>query len=208
MGFKNTSSLTIIVAAILLAVFYIRPALTTVGELQDKIFVFKDNADKATEVNARLQELQNEIANLRQSDVIALETYLPTDADMLQVMYDVESIAQSSGLTVTEITAVETEETSTAQSTDFTNLDISVEERAMLESLQTVDNADVAVMLTGRYANFKQFLEQITVNQYPLDIIRLQFGADEGTAAGEINVSELNYSLVLRTYAFNYLRNR
>lgn len=209
MGFRNTSSLVVITAALLLVIFYVRPTLTTIGELQDQIFVYKDNADKVTEVNNRLQELRGEIRSLRQSDVVALETYLPTQTDVLQVMYDVENVANTTGMTVTEINSAEDGDRARAQPVDYENLGLSEEEIRVFETMQTVHSDEVQVSVVGTYENFKRFLAAIAVNNYPLEVVSLEFGrgAENDTDSGNAG-SIQSYSLTLRTYAFNYLRNR
>lgn len=197
--------MAIIVAALLLGFFYIHPTFEAMGEIQDEIFVYKDSADKATEVNSRLNQLLGEIDALRQSDVLALETYLPTTVDKLQVMYDVETLAQRSGLAIAEIFTIETEDVGGLQAEDIANLDIDPEEQAALLSLQQVEHTDTQVTVRGSYANFKRFLDSFAANQYPLEIVSLEFSSESEV---EQVVGPQSYTLVLRSYAFNYLRNR
>ena len=207
MGFKNTSAIVSIGAALLLGFFYIQPAITGIGELQDEIAVFKDNADKVTEVNNRLNSLMNEISSLRQSDVVALETYMPSSADVLQVLYDVETIAARSGLTIEAMSSGDQQEGSTVQESDIRNLDISEEERAAMEVLQSTESLDVEVTVTGSYDNLKYFLDRLAVNHYPIEVMSLSFG-ETGSDGGEAASGSQSYTLTLRTYAFNYLSNR
>lgn len=205
MGFKNTSAMAIIVAALLLGFFYIQPTFEAIGEIQDEIFVYKDSADKATEVNSQLNQLLGEIDSLRQSDVLALETYLPTAVGRLQVMYDVETLAQRSGLTIAEIFTLETEDVGGLQAEDIANLDIDPEEQAALLSLQQVEHVDTQVTVRGSYTNLKRFLDSLAANQYPLEVVSLEFSSESEV---EQVVGPQSYTLVLRSYAFNYLRNR
>lgn len=206
MGFKNTSSLAIIVAALLLVFFYIQPTFEAIGGIQDDIFVYKDSADKATEVNDRLNELQNEIDSIRQSDILALETYLPTSVDVVQVMFDIETMAEQSGMSLVEISSIENEEgTRRLQAEDITNLDVDPEEQAAIISLQQVEHTDIEVTVRGAYTNFKQLLDKLAVNKYPLEVVSLEFSSLSGE---EQIVGPRSYSLVVRAYALNYLRNR
>lgn len=197
--FKKSASIITILAAILLIALYIRPTLADVSDLQDEIFVYKDNADKISEINNRLNQLASDMGSLRQSDMLALETYLPDQVDSLQVMYDIESLAKLSNLEVVAIASVTAEESealaeelSFEADTDLASSSIRLNENTTAH--------DFNLTVAGDYNNLKTFLGRLANNHYPLDIVSLEFTRPED--------SQPTYDFIIRTYSFNYSYNR
>lgn len=197
--FNKPASIITILAAVLLIAFYLRPAIGDISELQDEIFVFKDNADKISEVNTRLNQLASDMDSLRQSDMLALETYLPDQVDSLQVMYDIETLAQLSNLNVISLSSVATED----QEALAEELQFEGDTEAASSSVRLNENTnstDFSLTAAGSYTSLKAFLERVTNNYYPLDIVSLEFETPEE--------GPIQYQFTIRTYNFNYSHNR
>ena len=200
MGYKSITQIVLFITAVVLVLTYIQPTFIAIKETQDEIFQYSDASDKATELNAQLARLLGVEQSFRQSDMIALDEYLPTSLDDMEIMADVATMADASGIQVISLTSEEVA---------LPAEDILFEgERIVSDG---TSHLDVVLEVSGTYQGFKNMLRLIEQNKYPLEIVDLAFGDfssdDDATIVTSIDELEGLYTMTLRVYAYSGIGN-
>ncbi len=204
MGFKLIAQLTLIVAAVVILLTFIQPSLLQMKSTQDELFQYSEAVSKASQFNARLRELIGIRDSFAQEDMAALEKFLPTEIDSINIMRDIETVFNNNNVTITSLTADEPVDPVT---------DIAVESPIIIESQQTMNGLayqDFKVTFVGTYWQLRDILFQTEMNNALLEVVELSFGAsnqddadDEGDTPVVIEGQDGIYSFTItyRTYA-------
>jgi hypothetical protein len=193
MGFKLIAQIVLIVTAFTIIFTFVTPSLATIKSNQDELFQYKEAVLKASQFNARLQELKDIRDSFSQDDMAALDTFLPTSIDKVTVMKDIESIFANINTPVTSIIA--SEEVSPTG-------DIVQEGIEAITTAPVISYQDFEVTFTASYEDLKNLLALIEANATLLEVMELSFDVNMRSANEEGALPEGQYSflLILRTY--------
>jgi hypothetical protein len=196
MNYSSIAQFGLLIVAFAIFFTYTQPTIGKIKALQDETFAYTDAITKASEFNAKLNELTNRMNSFRESDVDALEVYLPDSVDALTVMSDIETIARKNNVQIVAMT-------SAADAEDGASGDVQFEDEMI--ALPNVSVHDFNVTASGTYADLKAMLRDVERNKYLLEVVNFQFGAQTDTAAATVSsaaAAEGSYTLVLRAYAY------
>jgi len=199
MGFKSITQIVLFITAIVVIFTYIQPTFVSIKKTEDELAAYTNASNKAGEFNAKLAELRSAATRFSNSDVEALKVYLPAEIDAVQVMADITTMADLSGVSITSMTAGEV--------TDPSNDVLFGGERVASDGTA---QQDFELALSGNYEAFKSLLKLFEQNKYPLEIISLTFGsfvANEKDVVTNADTLEGQYALSLRTYAYTNTSN-
>lgn len=195
MGQKTIIQMALILVAVLIMVTYIKPTFVEIGELQDEVFEYQDAVAKASEFNNRLRELQSIENSFSNSDLEALDVFLPYEINESQVMADIITVSKITDVTVSDVKAGEL--ITPAEEVYFSEADVLIEQSNLLEQ-----NFDFS--LSGSYESIKDFFSALERNAYVLTVEEaamtpLATGSSAGDNAGA--ESEYTFTLSVTAYA-------
>jgi Tfp pilus assembly protein PilO len=176
--FGNSLLTQVIVAGISIGIIftYIQPKLGEIKSRQDEIAQTRDELQRVTEVNTRLEQLYDQLNSIPQSNKAALLTYLPDQVDEVQVLKDLSQITRDTEVMVRNLTY----EGSSNQSGGAGDGPIPVSFNLTVET---------------SYEGLKNLLSYLERNNYPLVVESLTVTPTEG--------GFLDVELALVTYSFN-----
>jgi hypothetical protein len=180
----NSLVTQIIVAGLAIGIIitYIKPSITEIGVLQDKIAKTMEELEKVNAVNQKLASLVSAVGAISPKDKQSLSTYLPETFDEVEVMKDLEAITKDSGAVVSSLT----------YSGEAIIKSTSAEGSEELVDLPMGHNFSLTI--SSSYEQMKYLLLLLERNNYPLDIQNLSISPTEGGL--------LDLSLELRTYSY------
>lgn len=152
--------------AIGIAVTYVQPTFTEIGEVQSSIADYEREIGRVSEVNERLDALVAQADQLTAADQRALLTYLPDSVDIVSIPRDISVMAERAGVLLRsvgydgEVSYFQSSGNGSSQSTD------------------PVAHGFV-VQIEGTYEQIKEFLRLTERNEYPLQIGTLDIGSDQ-----------------------------
>lgn len=199
MGYKLITQIVLLILSVAVIVMYIKPELTAIKAKQDDTFAYKDASAKIGDLNSQLNALVSKSNSFSSSNISALETYLPSAVDSVVVMSDITAMVENSGSKLISLTATDVVQVS--------------DTRALADPSQKVDPvvpADFALTMEGTYDQLKQALRSFEQNNYPLEIVSLDFSEFVPESADTVvapDMLEGSFELVLRTYSYSYTRN-
>lgn len=179
---SNTSRLLMIVVAIAIAIFYIRPTIVAIGVTQDEIQTYQTEITKISEVNAQLAALVAQVNSVSTQNQTALVRYLPDQIDPLAVLKDLQIMLELNQIINP---TVEYEGMSTSAAIDQ---DTPLSE-AIVPHTFTV-SAQMA------YAQLKNYLRTVEQNNYLLEVAELTIEPADG-ALLEVAVTFVVYERLL-----------
>jgi hypothetical protein len=187
MGFKLIAQLTLITAAVVLVFLYIRPTLAEIKE-------------KQTEFNDLLRELILTRDSFSQSDLRALEKFVPTEIDQLRIMSEISGVFSSNNVAITKMTA---------HDLVSPQLNVELEGDIIMDAngSRELSYQDFEVHFKGTYEQLRTVLALNEASDSLLEVVELSFGGESqatvdenGEAIAEVGESEHNFKMVLRTY--------
>lgn len=184
------------VLSVAIIIAYIQPALSKIAVTQQEVATYDEIIEKAAELNAALNSLVQTEATFRNSDVNALEIFLPAVLDELQVMADIANIATLSGVNLSSLAAPGTEGNATRG-------EVVVDGQVVIDTVRT-NTHDFQVEVSGQYENFKNFLVNLNQNKYVLDVSLLEFGGSETSDSESGALAAGTYSLTLQAHTYSY----
>lgn len=185
----------LVIVSLTIIFTYIRPTLAEIQVKQDEIAVYEDAVTKASEYNLLLNEKLSEEASISPADRNALEAFLPTELDLVQVIADVNTIATNQGLRVLSIGSNAEQEA--AANVSFTD-------PGMMAALNlSLSTAELSVKVRGSYSSLKSFLAALESNQYLLELASLSVES-ESVIETLGSQPQRDYSLTLRIYAMPF----
>jgi len=162
----------LIIVAIILIVSFIQPTLTEVGDTQDSLFEVNDAISKVEFFNTEMRDRLATIDAIPLADMDALDTFLPTDVDVLGVMSDIDDIAELASINVRELSSGSAGGSGSSGGAG--------------EGTKSAETFNVT--LVGSYTAFKNFLVLTEYNHYPLSVRSIEIGAVQSAADSETEV--------------------
>lgn len=194
MAFKLVAQIVLITAALVIIFTYVQPSFAVIKKTQDELFQYKEAISKASQFNARLQELISIRDSFPPDSIRALESFVPSNIDKVAVMRDIETIFANNGITLTTLGAKD----GVAPETD-----VVLEGETVAPSLN-VPYQDFEVSFTASYEDMKRVLQSIESNDALLEVMELSFSAvppetnEDGVV---IRASDAyNFTLILRSF--------
>lgn len=180
----NSLITQIVVAGLAIGIIitYIKPSITEVGILQDKIAKTTEELDKVNAVKSKLAALVSDAGAISPKDKQLLSIYMPETIDEVEVMKDLEAIANDSGVKVNSLSY---------------NGEVAVTADITEEGAQPVElpmGHTFSLDISSSYEQMKYLLLLLEKNNYPLDIQELSISPTEGGL--------LDLSLDVRTYSY------
>ncbi|MAZ56478.1 hypothetical protein CL653_01685 [bacterium] len=202
MSRKFTIQLVLIVLVIVAFVSYIKPKFDELRDLENDIVSYKAAVADATQFTSLLAELTNRADSVSAGELQALEKFLPSETDVVEVEQDIEAMAILSGLLPISIAVSDAEE---SQREVFDDEEGEIPSDMLLE--RSLEAKRFNMTLVGEYDDLKSFLENLEVNAYPLKIVSLEAVSGELEQGGVVVNSGLIYNLVLEAKSFNPIQN-
>ena len=154
-------------AAIGLFFGYINPTYSRdINTLRAEIRSYDDALTAADVFTEKEKEIVKQRANIPPAGLARVEAFLPDGVDNVQLILDLNALAERSGLTLSDfdITEGEAEDGGGA---------------LMLETDGPVESLELSVAATGNYASFKTFLKGAEWSLRPLDLVELDIEDSE-----------------------------
>ena len=170
------SQIALIILSLGIIFTYIKPALGEIGTLQDNIAVYQTERQKVTDVNQKLERVASAVNSISPDDQKRLLTYMPDQVDSVAVPRDLNSIAQTAGVILSQIKYEGPQEGAAASGfVDPSQLPVSsgfsnFEPEAHIFTFQ----------FEASYDQIKTVLGLIEKNAYPLEVREMSIEKTEG----------------------------
>ena len=215
MGHRLITQLILIGTALAIVFVYVQPTFSTVRQTQTELQQYATTIAKATQYNQTLAALIQKDKSFSQSDLAAVNAFLPTSIDDLSVMADISTIATNAGVSVSKLTTGSSQNQNQGQS-DATNNNqqsgMGSGRTVSTSTTPTLTHHDYTVTISGSYDAFKQFLLALAQNKYQIDVTSLTFGGSSSDQSGQSTAantqsssgsSPTDYSMTLRVYGLS-----
>lgn len=174
---KNSISIFLILASVLIFFGYIKPGIAAVGVISKELKVYQDTLKQADELEQQIKKLRSNIDALNPEDMEKLAKLIPGKVDTINLIIDINNIAANFGLAISNISLGANKE-------DGSNT--SARNDTLYESV------DFSFKVNATYPNFISFIEALERSLRLVDITSITFSpAETGT---------YNFSVNLRTY--------
>ena len=200
MGYKLIAQVVLIVTSLVIIFTFINPSFETIRATQNETYQYQEAVGKATELNARLQELVMTKESFDPADLDKLERLVPTKIDKLQVMKDIESIFENRSIKINSLSA--NDEISPA-------LGVTVEGQPVVEGV-SVTYQDFEITFTGTYEQLKEVLTLMEANATLLEIMELNFevaASSDETVEGSLPQDTFEFMMLVRAFGLNSSAN-
>lgn len=154
---------------------YVDGQLAVYKEKRAELSQYENALDKATKLDYRKNELQEDLTLINEADRTRLEKMLPSTVDSVRLIIELEGIAARYGLSLKNVSVK------------------NVETKDTLGSSSPFGTITASFDVTSGYNTFLNFLRDIERNQRIADVETLSVKTDEKT-------NLYNYSVTLKTY--------
>lgn len=148
-------------------------------------------------LKGRAQELEATYQTIGNDNIERLDVFLPDSVDDLQLIVDVNTIAEKSGMQVKDVkVSTDADKNSRASATRV------VATSSPLTAKPTVSTMNLSFAVTGTYSQLRAFLTDLTRSLRVLDISRLSFTTQTPSATSSTSVvgGQYQYQVELSTY--------
>lgn len=200
MGYKLIAQVVLIVTSLVIIFTFINPSFETIRATQNETYQYQEAVGKASELNARLQELVMAKESFDPADLDKLERLVPTKIDKLQVMKDIESIFENRNMKIDSLSA--SDEISPA-------MGVTVEGQPVVEGI-SVTYQDFEITFTGTYEQLKEVLTLMEANATLLEIMELNFevaASSDATVEGSLPQNTFEFMMLVRAFGLNSSAN-
>lgn len=154
---------------------YMSPTLDGVKKNQDTIAVYQTERAKVADVNLKLDQISMRLNSIGADDQRRILTYMPDTVDTVAVPRDIKSIADEAGIALAQIKYIGPEEIAT---------DAAFVDPMLIDAVPaTPENPEAhtfAVDFEASYEQIKQFLDNLEMNAYPLEVHEMVIELTEG----------------------------
>lgn len=162
--------LLMIIGAIALFFGYTNPTYNgAIANLQSEIESLDQALEAAEAFKEREAELARQVASLPQEDLTRLQTFLPDSVDNVQLIVDLNELANRSGVELSDFEITGGAEGAEAGGDALTEEEIA----AAYDTGEVTGSLQLSTSATGSYAAFRTFLEGIETSLRPLDVVEL-----------------------------------
>lgn len=173
----------VVLIAIGLFFGYINPAYTgTIAVLRAEIDSYNNALDAAEEFKAKQNELVQARSLISEEGITRLEAFLPDGVDNVQLILDLDALANRSGVKLSDF------EIDVPDGTE----DGAGGPAGLPTEAETVESITLGVSASGTYESFRTFLEGVEKSLRPLDLVSLEI-ADSDTGV-------YTYSMIFAIY--------
>lgn len=199
MRYTLITQIALIAISLVIIFSFIKPMFADIKESQNELFEYSEAVSKASQFNARLQELIAIRNSFSQGDVELLENFIPTEVDTLKIMKDIESIFALNSIEIVSLSV--SDEVKPINSA-------SLESDVLVKDLGIdIYYRDFAIKFNGSYEELKNVLMFSETNSSLLEVVELSFDtvadaqvASDAEASVTADEGELSFSIVFRAY--------
>lgn len=173
--FRSILSIIFIAAAITIFFTWTQPYIKEIGDLKSQSNIINENLANLKELQSMRDEILSKYNSISQLDLDRLNKILPSQANAIELIIEIEDIAKGSGMSLKNIDASVPEEKQGTQITDKTKI---------------ANSIPVTIKLTGPYSSFVAFLENLEKNLRLVDIEKITF------LSGDADLYEYNITAV------------
>ena len=207
MGYRTISQIAMIIAALFMVFAVIKPKLDSIKIVEDEATQYQDAVEKTSEYNRSLAALVSTKDSFTRDELEKLEYYLPSTVDTITVMADIKAFADRSGLDVVGIGLASSEDSSSSETKDdFVYDGDDLDGEPQKADTPKTSYEDYVLNAQGGYEGIKTLLATLEYNQYPMEVVAMNFFAQENSEGSEgDNVSRepvFTYTLMLRVYSY------
>ncbi|KND51376.1 MAG: putative pilO [Parcubacteria bacterium C7867-001] len=149
---------------------YINPTYTgPVAELRDRIHDYDQALAAAAEFKEREAQLLAERNNIPEEGIKRVEAFLPDGVDNVQLILDLNTLANRSGLKITNV-AVSMAATPNTTPGSIGNAGTAL---PLTTNTSPVESINMTMSATGSYTAFRTFLLGVERSLRPLDLVHL-----------------------------------
>jgi hypothetical protein len=177
------SQISMIVLAVGIGIFLIKPTFDDIQTMQDEITKFQEQRQTIDEVNAQLASLVARLESVSADDQRRLLTYIPDQIDTLAVPRKLQSMAQQTGLIFQTVSYEEVNNELVTQAEKENNTAFPVPH-------------EFSLTVEGSYSQIKDFLSLLEQNDSPLEVRQLTISSVDGNF--------LTSNITLTTYSHEY----
>lgn len=173
--FRSILSIIFIAAAIIIFFTWTQPYIKEIRDLRSQSNIINENLANLKELQSMRDEILSKYNSISQLDLDRLNKTLPSQANAIELIIEIENIAKGNGMSLKNIDASVPEEKQSAQITDKTKI---------------ANTIPVTIRLTGPYSSFIAFLENLEKNLRLVDIEKITF------LSGDVDLYEYNITAV------------
>lgn len=189
--------ISFLVITVILFFVVLDPIYGQVKELKTEVSTYGLALNNSTELQKTRDGLVDTYKNIKKEDKDRLEHFLPSTIDNIELILEIEKIANSHGMPIKNIKF-------DSNKTNPKSGDTNVNEAVMVE----VDPADylpygifpMNFVIEGRYDNFLSFMNDLEHNLRLVDVKSVDFSVPEVAAGSTSNPNIYSYTLNVETY--------
>lgn len=159
------------------AVFsFIMPTFADIRAVQDETSEYALALENAYQSKQRLDALVNTLEDYSAQERYRLDLFIPAEIDIARLSYDLEMMIERQGLFLNTFTVEDEVKIPDPVSTSAALSDSPEEEfGTTIAEERTVASQDIALSVSGTYAQFKAFLGQVEQSAQLLDVVKVSF---------------------------------
>lgn len=204
MRYQSGIQLLLIIIAIAIVIFIVKPEINKISQKQDQLAEFNSAINKADKYNRALQEKVDKANSFPESDLVALNRFLPVSIDPVVVARDLTNIVEVNNMILQDVEIGEV----SGQNIELNNSPAAYV-RGQAEALQSQNNTiehgikrdlitqKFLLKTIGSYESMKGLLRSIESNSYPLTITEISFSSEENAEDSIL----FSYMIEVQTYA-------
>lgn len=188
------TQILMVVLAVGMLFFYVRPTMAEIGLIQDSIVQYKEERKKAESVNSQLAALVSEVNSISAANMKALSTFLPDTIDDAAVMRDIHNMAKLAEVSLLDVTYARG-----ASEVTYNAEGVAVISGPMRH--------DFTTSIIGDYDSIKAFLGIIEKNNYPLEVYEFRLTANDGNRDEDTDIESSILQAELKLVTYSHLRD-
>lgn len=185
--FRTLTPTLSLIVAILIFVYFVRPAYDEVIQMKAQIVEYNDTTQQYSSFNDRVNALVAKKDGVSAFDQERLLKFLPDVIDIPRLLLDIEALVKGNGMIFGNVTINEKQSPRGLESTGA---------RGTQTATGQLEVADITFTVIGTYRQFKDLLTEIERSLTLFEITSLTLGGGGGDSARQ------SYTITVRTYAF------
>jgi Tfp pilus assembly protein PilO len=181
------------------AIFFIglNPLFNNMTEVKREVKAYKEALDSSSELQLIRDSLIEKYKNIKKEDKDRLNQFLPTNIDNIELILEIERIANLSGMPIENFVSNNEDSNKNLKDVDL--------DGSMLDSLEnsTYGEFPFEFSVKGRYETFLNFLKELELNLRLINVkeIKISVPTSSSSTSGPVtDVNVYNYSLKIETY--------
>lgn len=192
---KLISSILFLIIAILVFFFAVNPLRADVSQLRTNVATYNTALDSSTDLQRTRDNLVNTYKGIKKEDKDRLTHFLPDSVDNIQLILEIEKIANLHGMPLKDIKF----EIKNATEKNTENENLVIQEDDPMSYLP-YNIFPMEFVIEGKYGTFLKFLEDLEDNLRLVDVMDISF--DVPDLANQSNTFDTNYSYTLKIQTY------